>query len=60
MVNMSAKFDEEAHVGFSWSQAYFHTKIMSIVYWTLTSKINSVHSLTMAQYAKFDEEAHTG
>ena len=31
MVNTSAKFDEEAHVGLSCSQAYFHTKIMSIV-----------------------------
>ena len=57
MVNMSAKFDEEARNGLV---TYLVTSLlpyMSIV--TLTSKINRVHLLTMVNMsAKFDEDAH--
>ena len=61
MINISVKFDEEIHNGlvsfvFTWLFPY-----MSIVTWPLTSKIDSVHLLTMANMsAKFDKEAHNG
>ena len=59
MVNMSAKFDQEAHNGFV---AMVFTRLfphMSIV--ILTFEINRVHSLIMANMsAKFDQEAHNG
>ena len=61
MVNMSAKFDEEAHnslvcIRFT---AYFNT--CSLWPWPLTSKINRVHPCTKVNIsAKFDEEIHNG
>ena len=64
MVNMSAKFDEEAHKRFSLHRVH---KLISIYVncdldlWPLTFKINRVHPLMMANmYAKFDGEAHNG
>ena len=59
MVNMSAKFDEEAHNGLV--SIVFTSLFPYISIVTLTSKINRVHPLTMANmYAKFDEKAHNG
>ena len=61
MVNMSAKFDEEASnnlvcIRFT---AYFHT--CPLWPWRLTSKINRVHPLTMVNIsAKFEEDIHNG
>ena len=59
MANMSAKFDEKEHNGFSLYRVH---KIISIyVYcdldlWPLTSKINRVHPLIIVNMsAKFDE-----
>ena len=60
MVNMSAKFNEEAQNGLVciWFTAYFHTPLWP---WPLTSKIKRVHPLTMINIsAKFDEEIHNG
>ena len=57
IVNISEKFDQEAHNGLvsSCSHAYFHS--CQLWPWPLTSKINRVHPLTMANMsAKFDEE----
>ena len=57
MVDMSTKFNEEAHnglVSILFTSVFLY---MSIV----TSKINRVYSLTMVNMsAKFDEEAHVG
>ena len=61
MVNMSAKFHEEAHNGFVCIRftAYFHT--CPLWPWPLTSKINRVHPCTKVNIsAKFDEEIHNG
>ena len=59
MVNMSAKFDEEAHVGlvyivFTSLFPYMSIVTLTLDFWPLKS---SVHPLTVAQYheyAKFD------
>ena len=57
MVNMSAKFDEEAHNGLVSHLVTSLLPYMSIV--TLTSKINRVHLLTMVNIsAKFDKDEH--
>ena len=65
MVNMSAKFDKEVHndlvsmmfTSLLCSQAYYH--IYLFWPWPLTSKINRVHPLTMANKSdQFDEESH--
>ena len=61
MINMSAKFDEEAHNGLVSIRFtdYFH--ICPLWPWPLTSKINRVHPLTKVNIsAKFDEEIHNG
>ena len=59
MVNMSAKFDEEAQN--SWVSIMFTSLFPYMSIMTLTSKINRVHPLTMANMsAKFDEETHNG
>ena len=63
MINMSAKFDEEAHDGLV---AIMFTRLFQFLHvncdlelWPLTSKINWVYPLTMANMsAKFDEETH--
>ena len=56
MVNMSAKFDGEAQNGLV---SIVFTSLFPLLPWPLTSKINRVHSLTMANMsAEFDEEAH--
>ena len=63
MAKMSAKFDEKAHNGLA---SIVFTSLFPYVYcdldlWPLTSKINRVHPLTMANlYAKYDGEAHNG
>ena len=60
MVNMSAKFDEEAPNGLDCIRftAYFHT--CPLWPWPLTSKIKRAHHLTMVNiFAKF-EEIHNG
>ena len=57
MVNMSAKFNEEAHNGLVLSVFTSLFPYISIA--TLTSKLNRVHPLTMANTSgKFYEEAH--
>ena len=60
MVNMSVKFDEEAHIGLVYivfTSLYPYMSIMTLTFWHLTSKINRV--LTMGNMsAKFDEESH--
>ena len=58
---MSATYDEEAHNGLVSMNRV--NKLISILVnldlWALTSKINRVHPLFMANMsAKFDEEAH--
>ena len=61
MVNMPAKFDEEAHNSLVCTRftAYFHT--CPLWPWPLTSKINRVHPLTKVNISvKFDEEIHNG
>ena len=62
MVNMSAKFDEEAHYGLvciGFITYFFST--CPLWPWPLTSKINRVHHLTMVNIsARFDEEIHNG
>ena len=65
MVNMSAKFDQEAHKGLvaivftsSFPYNYVHC---DLDLWPLTSKINRNHPLTMANMsAKFDKEIDNG
>ena len=61
MVNMCAKFNEEAQNGLVcvWFTAYFHT--CTLWPWPLTSKMNRVHPLTMINIsAKLDAEIHNG
>ena len=61
MVNMSAKFDKEAHNGLVCIRftAFSHTS--PLWPWRLTSKINRVHPLTMVNMsAKFDKEINNG
>ena len=61
MVNMCAKFNEEAQNGLVCVSftAYFHT--CPLWPWPLTSKMNRVHPLTMINIsAKFDAEIHNG
>ena len=65
MVNNSGKFDEEIHNGLV--DLYHVHKFISIYVhcdldlWPLTSKINRVHPLTLANMsAKFNGEAHNG
>ena len=64
MAFMSATFDEIAQNGLvsimftSWLP---YMSIVILTFWPLTSKIDRVHPLTMANMsAKFDEEAHNG
>ena len=60
MVNISDKFDEEAHNSLVCLRftAYFQC---DLDFWPLTSKINRVHLLTMVNMsAKFDQESHNG
>ena len=62
MVNMSAKFDEEAHNGVVanlFTSLFLYMSILT--FWPVTSKINRVYSLIMLNMsAKFNEEAHKG
>ena len=63
MTNMSAKFDQEAHYSLVSIMFTSLSPYMSIVTLTfdLTSKINTVHPLTMVNMsAKFDKEIHKG
>ena len=58
MVNMSAKFDEEAHNGLV-SIKFTSLFLYMCPLWPLTSKVNIVNPFTMVNMcAKFDEEAH--
>ena len=65
MVDMFAKFDEEAHNGlvfivFTSLFPYMSVVTLNFDLWPVTSKINRVHPLTIANMsAKFYEEAHT-
>ena len=57
MVNMSAKFDEEAHNGLVSIRFTVYFFICPLWPWPLTSKINRVHPLTKVNIsAKFDDK----
>ena len=65
MVDMFAKFDEEAHndlvfIVFTSLFPYMSIVTLNFDLWPVTSKINRVHPLTIANMSeKFYEEAHT-
>ena len=63
MVNMSAKFDQEAHnglVAIVFTRLFPYISILTLTF-DLTFKINRVHSLTMVNMsAMFDKEIHNG
>ena len=62
MVNISAKSDEEIQnglVSIVFRSLSPYMSIVTLTFWPLTSKINRVHPLSMANMsAKFDQEAH--
>ena len=64
MVNMSAKFDEEAHNGLVSTvvtSLFLYISVVTLNFDLWPLKSFSFYSLTMSNMsAKFDEEAHSG